>query len=158
IGFRDDFATDTLRTYTIEGEVRWQKGRVALGKKARLSRTVPMSWTAEVEASVQVGTTLTFLLTDTKRSARVVLTRQDGQLRLRQNGVPPDVLLEPTGGGWKVRLRIRYGLVELKAWPGGAREPDGWQGVQYAGAAAWQPTSVTVEGPGVLTHLAVSGP
>src|SRR5262249_26386139 len=127
VGFRDDFAADSRKEYEAKGEVRWQKGSVLLGPGAELRRRLALGYTAELRATVRLQpgeiSHVMFCLADGGRRAAGGLALGRGRAVLgNATALPPQVVdLGPAEAGlWDVRLRLRYGLVEVKAWKHGA--------------------------------------
>jgi CHAT domain-containing protein/Tfp pilus assembly protein PilF len=180
VGFRDDFATDSLTAYQLRGEVAWQPGAVLLGGGARLRRTVPAGDTLDLRAVVRwkgdqnaelrlrvldpASAGLGALLTGPGPQPLAALRRTGGQVRLSQRTSEPaqEAALGPTrADAWAVRLLVSHGLVHVKAWRHGAAEPAAWSSLRGLERPAWRPGLLEVEsaGPGgvALELLAVTG-
>src|SRR5262245_20629621 len=50
----DDFRNNTLADYETEGALSWQKGEVALGKDARLTRRLALGHAVVIRAAVRL--------------------------------------------------------------------------------------------------------
>jgi CHAT domain-containing protein/tetratricopeptide (TPR) repeat protein len=170
----DDFATGTLTTYQVEGEVAWRPGQVRLAPGARLTRPVSLGYTAEVRAVVRLpaegdAREIRLSLQADKQQAAVALREADGQTVLVNLQDPEQVVpLDRTGPDkratrprWVVRFEVHYGLVQAKAWRQDEPEPKAWQSCRYSGETLWQPGRLAVEaGPraaGALETIEVRG-
>ena len=151
--FADDFATNTLKEYQVEGDVTWQKGAVRLGKEATLTRKVALGFTSEVRAVIRLPAGndergVYLRLQEGKQVAEVALLARGNQtLLLNRAGTRETVLLEaPAKGGdatWVVRCEVHHGLVRAKACRLGTEEPKEWRTVRDTEETDFEPTTVS---------------
>src|SRR5262249_12557990 len=120
VGFRDDFATDSRKDYTVQGDVTWQKGRLTLAEGARLERKFAVGHTVEVRAVLRLPpgadeACLALTLSGGGERVRLELARVEGKVRLRQRVSRPlqEVALDGPGP-WALRWQVRWGLVQVK--------------------------------------------
>jgi tetratricopeptide (TPR) repeat protein len=169
VRWADDFATNTLKDYRTSGTVSWQKGRVLLKEGSSLVRPVKIGAVAEGRAVVHFpegkeDLELLFVFQGHNQRAPFLLRRSAGKMALVNRGKPEETvpLAEPGATRqWIVRAEWQSGLLRVKAWPGVAREPKGWQTVRVAHEDFTDLESLAIEaekGSGAsVTRLEITG-
>lgn len=143
----DDFGTNSLKDYQIEGDVTWQKGQVTLGKGAKLTRKIALGHTAEVRALIRFPAgketqEARLRFQHDKVSADIALLRENRKVMLVNLRTPTERIQLPAAGKdggetlaelqWAVCFAIRYGMVRAKAWRADTVEPQDWQAARYS--------------------------
>lgn len=157
----DKFETNDLKAYQIEGLVYWHKrfGGVMLAPKALMARSVAAGFVAEVRVDVDlpnelggafgkgrglhvriqgplnVNSTTAYIGVDKGRLVLGVLEYPKAEFTLATGD-------DPGSGLWIMRVRLRYGVVQAKAWRKSNPEPEGWQITRYSGESGWEARSV----------------
>ena len=177
VSWVDKFTSRELKGYQVEGDVAWNKrrGGIRLNPKAFVAREATMGFVAEARMDVWLpkglGPKRGLYLTLRERSGgnytTAFLGLEKGSPILVSAEYPvvpyplPKAGPDDTGAGpWVLRLRLHYGVVQVKAWPKDAPEPADWQVVRYTGDCGWEPRIVAVHGgdsAGVLERLQVRG-
>jgi CHAT domain-containing protein/tetratricopeptide (TPR) repeat protein len=151
VRLHEDFSTNTLKRYDVEGDVRWQKGRLTLvGRQVVLRRAVQAGYTADVkvEMSLPEGEAdhelhVRLQGQDQDKFALVTLVRARGKVTLVNQMSPREEVALPAAAArpqaWTLRARLHYGVIQAKAWPAGAPEPAQWQTTRYSGKTLWAP-------------------
>jgi tetratricopeptide (TPR) repeat protein len=156
----DAFSANTLRDYKVKGDVKWQKGTVALGKRGELIRNVPPAAHIDVRVTVRLRAGEGFRVANVKingpeRSPGLLLISIDGNTMLSLPLLKRRIPLRKAAPGarpaeevWRIRIAVRYGLARFKVWPEGERPPAEWRAVYYLGHPSWEARAVSVFGGG----------
>lgn len=178
VSWTDKFTkSPSTDVYQLQGDIAWNPrlGGIRLNPGAVVAREAVMGFTSEVRADVWLpaglGENRGLHVTLRERSAvnhtTVFLGLDQGKIVLAVMEYPHNRLpLKPAEGDdagegpWVLRLRLRYGVVQAKAWPKSQAEPTDWQVTRYTGDSGWEPRLVAVysaQDAGLLERLQVRG-
>src|SRR6516165_1829155 len=139
----DTFATDSLKTYEVSGEGAWEKGRVTLGKQARLTRKLLPSPTTGLRVQVRLpagdGSEVVVRFQGEGKQAEMALRVRQGRVLLANRGSWPQELALTTPGrqdaaaglNCVLECQLHQDLMNAKGWAEPGKEPADWLSTRY---------------------------